>query len=83
MPVVITDKTNKVWAVEDPVSGFVLAGYTGQPGPRLLDLLDFVAIRDKQFDKFVEKRQQEEERRAKRRRKRVITESSDIQLSED
>ena len=83
MPVVITDKTNKVWTVEDPVSGFILAGYTGQPGPRLLDLLDFVAIRDKQFEKFVEKRQQEEERSAKRKRKRIITQSADLQLPED
>lgn len=68
MPVVLIDKTNKVWAVEDPVSGFVLAGYTGQSGPRLLDLLDFVAIREKQFIKFVEKRQQQEEEDERRRR---------------
>lgn len=79
MPVVLTDKTNKVWAVEDPISGFLLAGYTGQPGHRLLDLLDFVAIRGKQFEKFVERRQEEEEKIAKHR-KRVITKSADIQL---
>jgi len=68
VPVVLTDKTNKVWTVEDPVSGFVLAGYTGQPGPRLLDLLDFVAIREKQFIKFVEKRREQEEEDEQRRR---------------
>ncbi len=82
MPVVLTDKTNKVWAVEDPISGFLLTGYTGQPGPRLLDLLDFVAIRDKQFAKFVERRREEEDKRDKRR-KRSITQSADLQLSED
>ncbi len=81
MPVVLTDKTNKVWAVEDPISGFLLAGYTGQAGPRLLDLLDFVAIRGKQFIKFVEKRREEEEKSAKQR-KRVITKSADLQFPE-
>ncbi len=80
MTVVLTDKTNKVWAVEDPLSGFLLTGYTGQPGPRLLDLLDFVAIRDKQFIKFVEKRREEEEKSGKQR-KRIVTQSADLQLS--
>ncbi len=76
MPVVLTDKTNKVWVVEDPVSGFILAGYTGQPGPRLLDLLDFVAIREKQFIKFVARRREEEEKDEERKRK--LRESTDI-----
>ncbi len=80
MPVVLTDKTNKVWAVEDPISGFLLTGYTAQPGPRLLDLLDFVAIRGKQFAKFVEKRREEEEKSGKQR-KRIVTQSADLQLS--
>jgi hypothetical protein len=77
MPVVLTDKTNKVWAVEDPISGFLLAGYTGQRGPKLLDLLDFVSIREKQFKKFVEKRQ-EEERKESARRKRLTAESTNL-----
>lgn len=69
MPVVITDFTNKVWAVEQPNDGYIHVGYTGQPGPRLLDVLDFVTTRDKQFEKFVQKRQeQEEEENAKKRR---------------
>ena len=77
MPVVITDKTNKVWAVEDPISGFILVGYTGQAGPKLLDLLDFVSVREKQFKKFVEKRQEKEQKRNVPRQ-RVITESTDL-----
>lgn len=75
MPVVLTDKTNKVWAVEDPVSGFVLSGYTGQPGPRLIDLLDFVTIREKQFIKFVEKRREQE---AKDEQRRILTKSANL-----
>lgn len=75
MPVVLTDKTNKVWAVEDPVSGFILTGYTGQPGPRLLDLLDFVTIREKQFIKFVEKRREQE---AKDEQRRILTKSANL-----
>lgn len=71
MPVVLTDKTNKVWAVEDPMSGFILSGYTGQTGPRLLDLLDFVSIRGKQFTKFVARRREEEEKDEKLRRERL------------
>jgi hypothetical protein len=72
MPVVITDKTNKVWAVEDPISGFLLTGYTGQAGSRLLDLLDFISVREKQFKKFVEKRR-EGEQKGSVPKQRVIT----------
>lgn len=69
MPVVITDHTNKVWAVEQPNDGLIHVGYTGKPGPRLLDVLDFVATREKQFNKFVQKRREEEEKEnAKKRR---------------
>jgi hypothetical protein len=76
MPVVITDFTNKTWAVEQPDDGYIHVGYSGAKGPRLLDILDFVSVRQKQFDKFVEKRrEQEEKERAKRRRvPRVIVE---------
>lgn len=62
MPVVITDFSNKVWAVEQPNDGYIHVGYTGNPGPRLLDILDFVEIRSKQFDQFVQKRREKEER---------------------
>ncbi len=69
MPVVITDFSNKVWAVEQPNEGYIHVGYTGQPGPRLLDILDFVEIRSKQFDRFVQKRREAEEKEdAKTRR---------------
>lgn len=68
MPVVITDHTNRTWAVEQPNDGYLHVGYTGSPGPRLLDILDFVKARQKQFDKFVEKRRQKEEEHAKKTR---------------
>jgi len=69
MPVVITDHTNKTWAVEQPNDGRIHVGYTGKPGPRLLDILDFVETREKQFNKFVQKRRDlEEKENAKKRR---------------
>ena len=69
MPIVITDQTNKTWAVEQPNDGYIHVGYTGKPGPRLLDVLDFITTREKQFDKFVEKRhKQEREKDVKKRR---------------
>jgi hypothetical protein len=69
MPVVITDRTNKVWAVEQPNDGLIHVGYTGEPGPTLLDILDFVKTRGKQFSKFVENRREAEEKaNAKQRR---------------
>ncbi len=61
MPVVITDFTNTAWAVEQPNDGYLHVGYTGESGPRLLDILDFVSIRQKQFDKFVQRRQAHEQ----------------------
>lgn len=60
MPVVLTDSSNKVWAVEQPNDGLIHVGYTGEPGPRLLDVLDFVKTREKQFEKFVAKRNEKE-----------------------
>jgi len=69
MPVVLTDHTNKVWAVEQPNDGHIHVGYTGKPGPKLLDILDFVETREKQFNKFVQKRREAEEKKnAKKRR---------------
>ena len=57
MPVVITDQTNRVWAVEQPDDHCLHVGYTGEPGPCLTDVLDFIRIRQKQFNNFVAKRQ--------------------------
>jgi len=69
MPVVITDFTNKTWAVEQPNDGYIHVGYSGEPGPRLLDILDFISVRQKQFEKFVtSRREQEEKARGKGRR---------------
>lgn len=68
MPIVITDFTNECWSVEQPNDGFIHVGYTGRPGPRLLDVLDFVSTRQKQFEKFVQKRRQKEEEDAKKQR---------------
>ncbi len=71
MPVVITDHTNKVWAVEQPNDGLIHVGYTGKPGPRLLDILDFVTTREKQFDKFIQKRRAAEEKKDAKQRKTI------------
>jgi hypothetical protein len=69
MPIVITDHTNKIWAVEQPNDGYIHVGYTGKPGPRLLDVLNFITTREKQFEKFVHKcRLQEGKKNAKKRR---------------
>ena len=71
MPVVITDFTNKTWAVENPEDDYLHVGYSGQAGPRLLDVLDFISTRGKQFEKFVQKRKElEAEEDAKRRKAR-------------
>lgn len=77
MPVVLTDKTNKVWAVEDPESSVLIAGYTGRGGASLLDLLDFITTREKQFMKFVEKRKEQEQQSGVRSGK-IITKSVDV-----
>ena len=71
MPVVITDFTNTAWAVEQPNDGYLHVGYTGKPGPRLLDILDFVSIRQKQFDKFVQRRQEQEQEKKRVERQQV------------
>ena len=70
MPVVLTDVTNKVWAVEQPDDGLLHVGLTGKAGPRLLDALDFLATRQKQFDKFVEKRREAENANKRRIRQK-------------
>jgi hypothetical protein len=59
MPVVLTDYTNSTWCTEQLTDGYLHVGYTGHAGPRLVDLLDFARTRQKQFEKFVEKREAE------------------------
>jgi hypothetical protein len=73
MPVVITDFTNRVWAVEQPNDGSLHVGFTGKPGPRLTDVLDFIETRSKQFEKFVQKRKIEEFKDAQKRRGAVLS----------
>ena len=82
MPVVLTDYTNKVWAIEQPDDGLLHAGYTGQPGPRVTDLLDFATSRSEQFAKFVEKKRQEERGDATKRKRKLFTASGGTELPE-
>lgn len=60
MPVVLTDYTNRVWCVEQPDDGLLHVGTTGTAGPALQDVLDFIQTRQKQFDKFIEKKREKE-----------------------
>ena len=83
MPVVLTDHTNKVWAIEQPDDGLLHAGYAGQAGPRVLDLLDFATSKSEQFDKFVEKKRQEERGDVAKRRRRIFTATGSTQLPEN
>ena len=78
MPVVITDQTNRVWAVEQPNDGYLHVGFTGKQGPRLTDVLDFITKREGQFDKFVAKRRELEEKESDktRRTKRTTLQSA-------
>lgn len=81
MPVVLTDKTNKVWVTEDPAIQFLITGYTGQAGIRILDLLDFAQTRQKQFVHFVERRREVDrinEERLSNARQTVSTKSTDV-----
>lgn len=60
MPIVLTDHTNSVWAVEQPDDGYIHVGKAGSAGPRLVDVLDFIGKKQAQFDKFVAKKRKEE-----------------------
>jgi len=62
MPVVLTDKTNKTWAVENPEDGYLHVGWTGTRGTRLEWTLEFIKVREKQFEKFIEKKREEANR---------------------
>ena len=66
MPVVLTDKSNRVWCVEQPTDGLLHVGWTGNAGPALIDILEFIRVRQKQFDKF-QARQEELRNKARRR----------------
>jgi len=56
MPVVLTDRTNRVWAMEQPNDERLHVGWTGRSGPLLEDVLEFISTREKQFNSFVEKK---------------------------
>jgi hypothetical protein len=60
MPVVLTDKTNATWATENPTDGYLHVGWTGTAGSRLEYALEFIRNRQKQFEKFVEKKKEAE-----------------------
>jgi len=62
MPVVLTDKTNATWAVENPEDGYLHVGWTGQSGTRLQWTLEFIQVREKQFEKFIEKKKEDAKR---------------------
>lgn len=62
MPVVLTDKTNATWAVENPEDGYLHVGWTGNKGTRLEWTLEFIKVREKQFEKFIEKKKEEARR---------------------
>jgi hypothetical protein len=75
MPVVLTDFTNRVWCVEQPDDDRLHVGFSGSAGPALLDVLEFIATREKQFDKFVQKKR-DAENATKRRLRRERTHSA-------
>lgn len=75
MPVVLTDFTNSVWCVEQPDDDRLHVGFSGHAGPVLQDALEFIATRQKQFDKFVEKKR-DAENATKRRLRRQRTNST-------
>lgn len=88
MPVVLTDSTNRVWAVEQPDDGLLHVGLTGKAGPSLLDALEFLATRQKQFDKFVEKKKEKENAnkrrvRSKRINPRNVESGGDLSIREE
>ena len=60
MPVVLTDFTNKTWCVEQPNDGYIHVGWVGKPGPKLVDVLEFIQTKQEQFDKFLAKKREEE-----------------------
>jgi hypothetical protein len=63
MPVVLTDKTNATWAVENPEDGYLHVGWTGQRGTRLEWMLEFLKVREKQFEQFIAKKQETAQRK--------------------
>lgn len=84
MPVVVIDYTNKVWAMEQPDDGLLHVGWTGQPGPRLSEVLEFIGTRQKQFDAFIEKKREEREKTKQPKRIRtVLADSSNLRVTED
>jgi len=56
MPVVITDKTNKVWATEDPVTNYILVGWSGKSGVKLIEVMDFLDNHPRQWKAYFKKK---------------------------
>lgn len=85
MPVVITDYTNKVWAMEQPDDSLLHVGWTGKAGPRLTEVLEFIGTRQKQFDAFIQKKREEEERdktKQPKRHRTVVAEPNNLRITE-
>ena len=57
MPVVLTDRKNKVWCMEQPDDGLLHVGFIGKAGPKLEDILEFIQEKDTQFQKFLGKKE--------------------------
>lgn len=86
MPVVVIDYTNKVWAMEQPDDSLLHVGWTGQPGPRLAEVLEFINTRQKQFDAFIEKKREDEARDKAKQPKRirtVLADPSNVRITEN
>jgi len=86
MPVVVIDYTNKVWAMEQPDDGLLHVGWTGQAGPRLSDVLEFINTRQKQFDSFAERKRKEEvcdKTKQPKRIRTVLADPSNLRITEN
>jgi hypothetical protein len=84
MPVVLIDFTNRVWATEQPDDGYTHVGWAGKGGPRLLDVLEFVSARQKQFDGFVARKREKESRSGggASRKKLTVSQPDHLRVSE-
>lgn len=82
MPVILTDHTNKIWCTEQPNDGYLHVGWLGRPGPRLIDVLEFLESKGDQFSKFIEKKRKDEMGNKSARRKRNSSETLNPQLTE-
>ena len=74
MPIVLVDRKNNIWVTEDRTSGDLIAGYKARGGQSVEDLLDFATSRDKQFEKFIQRKKQEELNIVQQQRNRILSE---------